>query len=173
MKIIRLVGWRIRVAVSTRPDRKGWFNVLLHLCWLVPAILLCGFLGGFLDFESSFDTSGLLALAGVAFFAPALGEELLFRAMLLPREEEGSATLASILSVVLFVLWHPFQALIFGVEAVPIFIDPWFLCAVAALGIALANIYRRTGSIWPCVLLHWFIVLAWKAFFGGPPSPFS
>ena len=51
-------------------------------------------------------------------------------------------------------------------------IDPWFLFCVALLGIALSRLYLATWSIWPCVVLHWAVVVGWKALLGGP-SPWT
>lgn len=72
------------------------------------------------------------------------------------------------LSTLLFVLWHPPQAWLFGPHWAAAVLNPFFLAAVALLGVALGRLYARTGSIWPCVLLHWTAVVAWKAFFGAP-----
>ena len=114
------------------------------------------------------DPALLFRLALVALVAPAFGEELLFRVLLLPRPGEPASSRRMALSVALFVLWHPPQALIFGAHWGAVVLNPGFLAAVAAIGVALARLYVRTGSIWPCVLLHWTAVMAWKAFFGAP-----
>lgn len=45
-----------------------------------------------------------------------------------------------------------------------IFLDPRFLVVVAVL----VRVYRASGSIWPCVLIHWSVVAAWKLLFAGP-----
>lgn len=165
---------RVRGAFTTWPDRRGWARAGFELLWLVPAVLLCGAAGGFIEFGLTDDLRGLVALALVAIFVPALGEEILFRALFLPRRNEvAGIRLATLCSVCAFVLWHPLQTLLFGGAAVPLFIDPWFLAAVAALGIALARIYHATQSLWPCLAAHWAIVVGWKAFFGGPPNPFA
>lgn len=165
---------RISLAITTVPDATAWRRTTLEIAWLLPAILLCGGAGNFLDFGVTDDLRGLASLALFALFAPALGEELIFRAAILPRpEERPDAKLSIALSICVFVLWHPLQALIFGADKVPIFLDPWFLAAVAALGLALARLYRSSGSIWPCVALHWLVVVGWKAFLGGPPNPFA
>lgn len=142
--------------------------------WLLPIIVLCGMAGNFLTFDPASDEREVAWFAALAFFAPALGEEILFRAMLVPRRDEAAAASpAIVLSAAAFVAWHPFQTLLFGVESVPVFLNGWFLLAIAALGLALARIYRATGSLWPCILVHWLIVVGWKAFLGGPPAPFS
>lgn len=165
---------RVAAAIRTRPDRRAWGIALREAAWLLPVIVLCGMAGGFLTWAPVTDLRAWAAFAAIALFAPALGEELLFRAAILPRADEvRSALLATVVSVAAFVAWHPLQALLYGPENVPAFSDPWFLLAVAALGLALARVYRATESLWVCVALHWLVVVGWKALLGGPPVPFA
>ena len=105
-------------------------------------------------------------LAASLFLAPALGEELLFRGLIIPRGGPKARWIA--LSASLFLLWHPLQAATIGPPWASAFLDPWFLAATAILGLALGRIYAATGSLWPCVLLHWLVVFGWKALLGGP-----
>jgi predicted Abi (CAAX) family protease len=148
------------------PDRRGWRRVLVELGWALPLLLVVAHLGGLLRLVAPPDASTFLALAATLLLAPALGEELLFRGLLIPRHGPGAAWV--LLSVGLFVLWHPLQALSVGPPWSAAFLDPWFLAAVAILGTALARIYAATGSLWPGVLVHWIVVLGWKAWLGGP-----
>ena len=164
---------RLLHVVTTWPDRGGWLFTVWQLLWLLPVLVTLGVCGGFLSFGVTDDLRGLVTIAVIALFVPAIGEELLFRVLPIPlRHENISAAVSVIASVTAFVIWHPLQTLIFGAAAVPLFLDPWFLAAVAVLGIALARIYRATMSLWPCVAVHWIVVIGWKAFFGGPPNPF-
>lgn len=174
MGILRSLRTRLTAAFATRPGRDAWRAMGCELAWLAPLILLCGWLGGFVRVGPLADPGELATLAVVAIVAPALGEETLFRVLPIPRADEGrSAALPIAVSIAAFVAWHPLQAAIFGAEKVPVFLDPWFLLAVAGMGLALARLYRATGSIWPCVALHWLVVVGWKAFLGGPPNPFA
>ncbi len=149
--------------------RPGTLRVLaVEAGWSLPlAAALCA-LGGLLHFGWTDQPALLLKLGLVAIFAPALGEELLFRVLVLPPPGEPGPPLRLLLSAGLFVLWHPPQALLFGPHWAQMVLDPFFLAAVFVLGLALARLYVRTGSIWPCVLLHWTAIMAWKALFGGP-----
>jgi predicted Abi (CAAX) family protease len=159
---------RLRAALTTWPDRNGWAQLGIELAWLAPLLLLLGFAGDLMSWQPRFDAE-IARLAAVALVAPALGEELLFRAALLPAPDEGRrAGLAIALSTALFVLWHPPQAWLFGPHWARTVLDPWFLLCVAALGLACARLYLRSGSIWPSTLLHWSVVVAWKALLGGP-----
>jgi uncharacterized protein len=148
------------------PDRSGWRRTALELAWALPLLLIVAYLGGIARFQPAPASLTLLPLAAMLFVAPALGEELLFRGLLIPRD--GYKAPWMVLSVLLFVLWHPLQAVTFGPPWAETFLDPWFLAAVAILGIAFARIYAASRSLWPSILAHWLVVLGWKALFAGP-----
>jgi predicted Abi (CAAX) family protease len=159
---------RLRSAVLTWPDRNGWAQFGREAVWLVPLLLILGAFGDLLTWRPRFDAQ-MARLAALAIIVPALGEELLFRAALLPRPGSDRAWTGPVLvSAGAFVLWHPPQALLFGPHWAKIVLDPWFLACVAGVGVASARLYLRTGSIWPSVLLHWLVIVAWKAVLGGP-----
>ena len=129
-----------------------------------------GFGSGLLRFELiSAELAPLLLFT--LFIFPSLLEEAFFRGVLIPREtlERGRRriVLALIWSTVLFVLWHPFNALTFNHSAIPIFLDPAFLLIVAALGITCGYGYVVSKSIWVPVLIHWATVVVWVFFLGG------
>jgi len=150
------------------PPRRAWRHLLVEAAWALPLAALLCHAGGLLEPGWTDDPALLVRLALVALVAPALGEELIFRVLLLPAPGAPAPAWRVALSVGLFVLWHPPQALVFGPHWAAVVLNPGFLAAVAALGLALARLYRRTGSIWPCVLLHWTAVVGWKALLGGP-----
>ena len=159
----------MKVAAALRwPARPAWARLAIEAAWSLPlALLLCA-LGGLADFGWAHDPGLFLRLAAVALIAPAFGEELLFRVLLLPPPGRPVPPSRIALSAALFVLWHPPQAWLFGPHWAAVVLNPFFLGAVAVLGVALARLYARTGSIWPCVPLHWIAIMAWKAFFGAP-----
>lgn len=164
---------KLAAALSVRPTRAQVLPLLIELLWLVPLLAVLGLAGGLLRWAPALDPT-TLKLALVAILAPALGEELLFRAALLPQPDPAKRfpwRMAG-LSTLLFVLWHPLQAPLFGPRWAELVLNPWFLLAAGALGLACARLYWKTASIWPPVLLHWMVVVAWKALFGAP-SPWS
>jgi len=165
--LLREAAARLRRALAL-PERCAWRHLPIEAAWALPAAALLCHAGGLLDPGWTDDPALLLRLALIALVAPALGEELLFRVLLLPAPGEPAPAWRVALSVGLFVLWHPPQALVFGPHWAAVVLDPGFLAAVAVLGLALARLYRRTGSIWPCVALHWTAVVGWKALLGGP-----
>lgn len=139
------------------------------MLWLVPATAIIGFASGLLQWAPALDEA-TFRLALIAIVAPALGEELLFRAAMLPAPQLDSAIpwRAILWSTALFIAWHPVQVFIHGEGWARIVLDPAFLVCAGLLGIACARLYWRSGSIWPAVLLHWVVVVAWKALFGAP-----
>ena len=148
------------------PGFAGWCRAGLELGWAIPCLLIVAHLGGLVRLQFPPDAITTLGLAATLFVAPALGEELLFRGLIIPRDRPGGVAIA--LSVALFVAWHPLQAVTLGPPWAVAFLDPWFLVCAAILGLALARIYAVTRSLWPCVVGHWMIVLVWKALLGGP-----
>lgn len=159
---------RLRAALSTWPDAPGWKRVARELLWGLPLIALLAFTTGLARFEPMpFGPSWLAFFFGLM-LVPALGEELVFRALLVPLPGQAFPAWQAVLAVALFLLWHPFQALTFGSPWSAIFLDWRFLAIVAVLGTLLVRMYRVTGSIWPCVAMHWLVVATWKLVFAGP-----
>ncbi len=162
---------RLRALFATWPGGKGWLNLAKEAAWLAPLLLLLGWLGGFVGWHPDFGP-GLPLLAAVA-LAVALGEETLFRGVLLRPPSDGVSGLGpAALSALLFALWHPLQAWLYDPPWEPFTWNWWFLAATAALGFACARVVLATRSIWPAVALNWLVVVAWAALLGGPRLPF-
>ncbi|MEB3303974.1 MAG: CPBP family glutamic-type intramembrane protease [Cyanobacteriota bacterium] len=110
--------------------------------------------------------SGLRPQALGLLFFPALGEEVVFRVLLLPSALEGFRPLALVpwvaLSVGLFVAWHALTARP-GRGALQIApADPRMLLQSSLLGLACALAYLVSGSIWPPVGIHWLAAMVWR-----------
>lgn len=105
------------------------------------------------------------------FVFPAFLEELFFRGLLIPLNTTGTGRggkaipLAS--STVLFVLWHPLNALTINPGAQAYFLDPQFLLFVALLGATCGYTYLHSKSLWVPVIIHWATVVVWVFFLGG------
>ncbi len=110
-----------------------------------------------------------LLLSFTLIIFPSLIEEAFFRGVLIPRNaaERGRAAVSIALSTLVFIAWHPVNALVFSHSAAPIFLDPWFLVIVAALGVTCGHAYVVSKSIWIPVIIHWATVLTWVIFLGG------
>ncbi len=105
------------------------------------------------------------------FLMPALIEELVFRVLLLPHPFEGvngkEWLFWLVLSLILFILYHPLNALLFYPQGKKIFSQPIFVVFAALLGLICAISYQVTASLWPPVIIHWLIVVIWLFMFGG------
>lgn len=145
-------------AVRTWPGRRAWLEALCLLAVLTIFALFTGSGAHLFTFASVTDWPGLVGLALIAIIIPALGEEMVFRVWLagLHGFWRGGAALA------LFLLWHPAQLWLGVPTAQPVFANPAFLAITAALGLACTISYRRSGSIWPAVAIHWAVVMMWK-----------
>jgi uncharacterized protein len=109
-----------------------------------------------------------LADALAVLVVPALGEELIFRGALTPSRDEVRDDVRAVAgSTALFTLWHVLEAATFMRGARATFLRPDFLALAALEGVVCAWLRRRTGSIWPGVLLHAAEVFVWKTWLGG------
>jgi membrane protease YdiL (CAAX protease family) len=166
---------RLRRLISTWPDGAGWASLGRTALWLLPALLLLGWLGGFIGWDPNL-TPELALLAAIAVLVPVLAEESLFRAILLKPPSDGASGLGpALLSASLFALYNFAAALlcpvVLGEQCPPwadLGLDPWFLAATFALGLACARLALATRSIWPGAVLHWAVLMGWLALFGGP-----
>jgi predicted Abi (CAAX) family protease len=145
---------------------KAWAPVPLFVV-IATAI---GFGAGILK-PAPLDSTFAFLLPITLFVFPSLLEEAFFRGVLIPRNILGAGNAAAaravILSTMLFVLWHLFNALAFNQTAIPVFLDPWFLAIVTALGLTCGYSYVVSRSIWVPVIIHWATVTVWVLFLGG------
>lgn len=154
--------------------RTSPFRAPLKAWALVPLFVLIavavGFTAGLLHVEPL--NSKLAPLLPITLFIfPSLLEEAFFRGILIPRNILASgvtrATGPVVISTLVFVAWHPLNALAFNHSAIPLFLDPWFLVIVCALGITCGYGYVVSRSIWVPVIIHWAAVTVWVLFLGG------
>ncbi len=110
------------------------------------------------------EVGGFLILAAVAVVVPCLFEEMVFRSALQPERLVGWRSFSvSALSLAIFVLWHPVQVWTGWFTGQAVFLDAGFLLVAAVLGLACTISVHRSGSIWGAVVIHWGLVLTWKA----------
>ena len=180
--MLRILGTRLARACGTVPTPRQWAEVVLLFGIFLAAALPVGLASGLLTFSPAREGVGaLVAFAAVALAVPALFEETLFRAALLPHPREllpcRWVALAVLAGVTLFVLGHPLVAWLLAPATRPLAYHPVFLGLCAVFGVFASLAYLRTGSVWPCVLMHWAVVVGWKIWFGGwifafgPPGP--
>lgn len=102
---------------------------------------------------------------------PATAEELFFRVLFLPHQIEqasdDSQYFWAIISLILFVIYHPLNASLFMRNAKKTFSSFFFLISATILGIICAIAYLGSGSIYPSIVIHWIVVVIWLLCFGG------
>ena len=164
----RPIPARLKRALLTAPRPRDWGEMLLGGALLAGVFGTLGLRTGLLHLEPR-PASVVLKCAAVVFFIPALGEELSFRGALIPDRGEARRALVPILgSTALFTAWHVVETLWLPQER-RTFLRPDFLAWAAGLGLVCAVLRRRSGSIWPPVVLHWAAVVAWMGWLGGEP----
>ncbi len=158
---------RLITSFRTLPGRAGWvFTALVGLPTLL-AMALIGLTTGLYHLSVG-DLAALPLTMLTVLFVPAIGEEAVFRAVMVPGRETTNPAPAIAISTLLYVLWHPLEGFTFLPGARDLFARPDFLLVTGLLGLACAATRWRTGSIWPAVLLHWAAVVIWKTWLGGP-----
>ncbi len=146
------------------PRPKDWLVTGIAFSAFAAAAAAIGFASGLVHVVPKFDDS-LVRVALVAVLLPAIGEEFVFRGVFSgPRWN----LVRDAIAVALFVAWHPVNAHLFFPQAAGLFGDARFLLIVALLGISCLWLWRRTGSLWPPIAVHWLVVVIWKAFLDGP-----
>lgn len=157
-----------------------WFNLPYGANWTIPLVaigiyvlftLTLGLVSSFLQWNLCRSLTTIVRIAVTSLVAPAMLEEIVFRSWLLPDpgDELFSDTyiLRAILSLLLFIVYHPLNALTFFPQGRETFFDPVFLSLAAGLGIICTITYYQTGSLWLPVLIHWLTVVIWLLCFGG------
>ena len=159
---------RLAALLTTLPDGGTWrvLAFIFVLYALLTALVASG--SGFIKFSPLPLTGwGYLRLGLILLVAPSGLEESLFRAFLLPRPDERGALFYAALSLMVYVLSHPVNALFFRPSARSVFTSPRFLVATTLLGVACTAATWTSGSLWPAILIHWLTVFMWLGFLGG------
>jgi predicted Abi (CAAX) family protease len=156
---------RLRSGLTTLPRLRDWLELLLLAAVLGAITIPVGLWTGLLCLTPRPLDPAAMA---TAFFVPALGEELMFRGAWIPDRREGrGAALPILLTTIAFSSWHILETTWLP-KAETLFRRPDFLAWTALLGLACALLRRRSGSLWPPVILHWAVVVAWETWLGGP-----
>jgi predicted Abi (CAAX) family protease len=163
--ILSAVLRRILASIVFLPDLRDWGITALSLLVYGLIAVPIGLKSGFLRWRSSRQkTLGTVTTLIFLFFSPALWEELVFRVMLLPSPDRLNLTMTlgwAIVSLILFILYHPFNARFFYKAGHPTFFHPVFLGLAALLGLTCTIVYLLTGSLWTITIIHWVVVAVW------------
>ncbi len=113
----------------------------------------------------------MIVVPSLLLLFPTLPEEAFFRGLLLPHPSSVPSRTRKIaetlISTVLFVLWHPLNAMTINPTAYAVFTDIRFLTLTALLGLACAITYLRSGSLWIPIAIHWLTILPWVFLLSG------
>ncbi|MBN1253847.1 MAG: CPBP family intramembrane metalloprotease [Deltaproteobacteria bacterium] len=147
------------------------FSFVVFVLYMAVALPI-GFYSGFFEIEIlRTDMWVMITLPISLFFMPSLVEEMVFRGLLIPHKSRGVSKrfllLYSLFSIVVFIAWHPINAMTINPPAYSIFTNPMFLGLAALMAIACTITYLRTGSLWVPVAIHWLTVLAWVFLLSG------
>jgi predicted Abi (CAAX) family protease len=162
----------VRDAVATWPGASAWRRCLYVYLLFLAAALPLGLTSGLLHAaRAPLDSGAAAVVAVLLFLRPALVEELLFRALLLPRRPSsmgrGRLALTVTAAVALYVAAHPLNALAFRPSALGVFDNPFYLAITTLLGLACSAAYLISGSVWPPVVIHGTTVTLWILYLGG------
>lgn len=163
---------RIFFSMVLLPEPREWgITVLLLLIYGAIAVPI-GLKSGFLQWRPIKQKPlQFIKTLFFLFLSPALWEELVFRVFLLPYPDELNSPAITfslaMLSLILFVLYHPLNALVFYKVGNPTFFQPVFLGLTALLGATCTIAYLLTGSLWTITVLHWVVVVIWLLCLNG------
>ena len=170
--MLNVIFHRFSAAISTFPNIETWLYAAFVLLLFTIIALPIGFLGNFLQVDVikvSWQT--IIGIISISFVTPAVTEELFFRALLLPHTTEQLPVpqlwLWGCIGLVMFIVYHPLNALSFFPQGLETFFNVVFLVLAALLGIVCSLAYLQSGSLWIPVVIHWLVVVVWLLFLGG------
>ncbi|MEP0754232.1 CPBP family glutamic-type intramembrane protease [Trichocoleus sp. Lan] len=162
---------RLITAASTTPDAKAWlYSAALVLIYTLISLPI-GFKFGFLKLDVETSWEMIIGVMARCLLSPAISEELFFRILLLPHPTE-KATPTTLwlwggISLAMFIIYHPLNAVTFYPDGLRTFFNPVFLFLAALLGVICTLAYFQSGSLWMPVAIHWLIVVVWLLLLGG------
>lgn len=152
------------------PNRQEllWGIILLTLYTAIALPL--GFATGLLKWQPVTSVYLALKISATSLIAPALPEEIVFRVLLFPlptQDLEELPVVSAIASILVFVIYHPVNALCFFPQGRWLFCKPIFLLLAGLLGLVCTVSYWQSASLWLPVGIHWLAVTVWLTAFGG------
>ena len=162
-----------RILASLKiPGLQDWFVASLALLIYAAIAIPLGFSAGFLQLQiwaaQPIDYAIILLRC---LLTPAIVEEFFFRVLFIPHPIEVVSwqrwILWALLSLLIFVIYHPLNAKTLYQQAYPTFFNSIFLTLAAVLGLTCTIAYALTGSIWIIIFIHWIVVVLWLVVFGG------
>lgn len=170
-KFADLIIQRVILGFSNLPAVTDWLNAILLIFIYAVIALPVGFLLNFLQLDLQDSRKIVIKIITTSLVAPGILEELVFRVILLPQPSENLTfqivSIWSLISLLLFVIYHPLNGITFFTAGRETFFNPVFLFLAALLGLICTVAYLQSGSIWISVVIHWLIVVIWLLCLGG------
>jgi predicted Abi (CAAX) family protease len=148
---------RLLESLSRVPEARDWAEVVAAYVGFCALALVVS--PDLISIEHGISLGELILIATVALLIPAFSEEVVFRGLLLPRFDFSWVPI----SLSAYVLWHPIESFLVFPQAAPLFTDFAFLFLVGVLGLLCTLLYHRSESLWTSIVLHWMVVVSWKA----------
>ncbi|HBQ99367.1 MAG: CPBP family intramembrane metalloprotease [Roseofilum sp. SBFL] len=169
--IVSDLSHRFSITLIHLPSLRSLAIAALLLGFYALIALPLGFYSQFLSRTLVRNKKIQLQVMIQAIATPALSEEVVFRVLLLPNPQ-NSPTLSQWLlwgsiSLILFILYHPINGLLFFPPGRKVFQHPIFLTLAALLGVICTLSYAYSGCLWIPALIHWVIVVIWLLKLGG------
>jgi membrane protease YdiL (CAAX protease family) len=145
---------------------------LLPIAYLAITYVPAWLLGlGAMEGGVSIDPFMLVIIGTISAVIAAAGEEIGWRGFFVPKllESNGDFTKTVIYSGIIWSVWH-FPVILFGgtgTGAPPVWDIASFTIQATSIGVVLAWLRLKSGSLWPCVLLHAANTLYGDSFFGA------
>lgn len=170
--MLELLKKRLFSAFTTLININQLERTLIAIFGLIILLLLIGFKTNFLQIKIISGTwVEVIKITTISLIFPALGEEIFFRVLLLPHPSENttikSQIIWAVISVIIFIVYHPIQGITWNPLGHDVFINPIFLSLAGLLGTICTIAYLGTGSIWLPVIIHWLAVVIWLVILDG------
>ncbi len=162
VRLFSLIARRVVHAVLTWPSLRAWAETFLTFACLAAFLVPFTIWRAWYSQPPVSDPTKILSIVVAAFFVPALSEELICRAMMIPHKTEQVSRLrfwiAIAVSLAFYIGVHPLNGFL---NNQPFFLRPDYILVVFLLGICCTVCYVRTGSIWSPVFIHMATVGGW------------
>lgn len=161
---------RLLNSIIILPNREAWYLGFILLIFYGLISLFWQFSSDFLQLQLLKSPLKITEIIIYSFFAPALLEETFFRFFLLPQPTQNLTQLpllVVIINLIIFVIYHPLNAVTFFPRGYKTFTNQTFLSLAGLLGLVCIVTYWQSGSLWLPVIVHWIVVITWLIGFGG------
>jgi predicted Abi (CAAX) family protease len=172
MEFLAQIYEKVASAMLAIPTMKDWIVATILLLIIIVTCLPLGLWCKFLEIRiPELSSTEAISVLVSRFLFPCFAEELIFRVLLLPENNNYTPItiqlFLGVASLIAYVASHPLNATLFYKKALGIFANPFFLFSTTILGIACTLAYVTSGSIWTPTAIHWITIVSWLLALGG------